>query len=604
MISWVISSIHTAVLSQSKSESVMDIMIRNGFHNVKYDQVGNDSANSIESGDHGKISNIKKSGFNVVKPIPGSIDDIIHEDTDAVNPVKGGINDKIHDKNKKMFGLHVVYPFPGSIDDELYEQIQHPAAKYYNEKGKRKLKKFIKVPRFWNPKQIYVNGMPVENKTNMDLRDLLVGKERGLMSAHDAQSIGSSIYASPESGQKLLLETIYVSVASYRDYQCAQTVESIFSMAKHPERIRVAIVDQMDRSKGDLPCFDVSINCVNDGVNNHDSRDGKKNPDKTMNKNKSTFSCKHSDQIEYYEIDAQLSVGPVFARHLAHRMYRGEYFAAQIDAHVDFVKDWDMDIISQWKSAGNDMAILSTYLSDISESIDANGNSMRHGRPIMCKTDFEGWGKAKHLRHGQQPEGTANIKGEPSLEPFWAAGFSFARGHFVVNVPYDQHLPQIFQGEETSIGVRAFTYGYDFYTPERSVCFHYYKRKKSVNLFWENDSLYERDLEGNAMARLNGIIKLTFNDKGDWDHTDEEKYGIGSVRTTKKFYETFGIDIKKKHVENHLCQFAGKNMQLAFKQYLRENGMGIDYDRISFKFLDPDIHGRTWEKYLPKDKEN
>jgi len=84
-------------------------------------------------------------------------------------------------------------------------------------------------------------------------------------------------------------------------------------------------------------------------------------------------------------------------------MYRGEYFAAQIDAHVDFVKDWDMDIISQWKSAGNDMAILSTYLSDISESIDANGNSMRHGRPIMCKTDFEGWGKAKHLRHGQQP---------------------------------------------------------------------------------------------------------------------------------------------------------------------------------------------------------
>ena len=102
MISWVISSIHTAVLSQSKSESVMDIMIRNGFHNVKYDQVGNDSANSIESGDHGKISNIKKNGFNVVKPIPGSIDDIIHEDTDAVNPVKGGINDKIHDKNKKM----------------------------------------------------------------------------------------------------------------------------------------------------------------------------------------------------------------------------------------------------------------------------------------------------------------------------------------------------------------------------------------------------------------------------------------------------------------------------------------------------------------------
>ena len=40
----------------------------------------------------------------------------------------------------------------------------------------------------------------------------------------------------------------------------------------------------------------------------------------------------------------------------------------------------------------------------------------------------------------------------PTIEPFWAAGFSFGRGHFVVNVPYDQHLPWIFQGEEISIG--------------------------------------------------------------------------------------------------------------------------------------------------------
>ena len=33
----------------------------------------------------------------------------------------------------------------------------------------------------------------------------------------------------------------------------------------------------------------------------------------------------------------------------------------------------------------------------------------------------------------------------------------FGRGHFVVNVPYDQHLPWIFQGEEISIGLRGFS---------------------------------------------------------------------------------------------------------------------------------------------------
>jgi hypothetical protein len=33
----------------------------------------------------------------------------------------------------------------------------------------------------------------------------------------------------------------------------------------------------------------------------------------------------------------------------------------------------------------------------------------------------------------------------------------FGRGHFVVNVPYDQHLPWIFQGEKISIGLRGFS---------------------------------------------------------------------------------------------------------------------------------------------------
>ena len=84
----------------------------------------------------------------------------------------------------------------------------------------------------------------------------------------------------------------------------------------------------------------------------------------------------------------------------------------------------------------------------------------------------------------------------PTLQPFWAAGFAFSRGHFVLRVPYDPYLPMLFQvpldaegaantcfcahqpcrpplakymsvlqGEEISMGVRAFTHGYDFYAP-------------------------------------------------------------------------------------------------------------------------------------------
>jgi hypothetical protein len=44
-----------------------------------------------------------------------------------------------------------------------------------------------------------------------------------------------------------------------------------------------------------------------------------------------------------------------------------------------------------------------------------------------------------------------------------------------------------------SIGIRGFSIGYDFYAPERSVCFHHYavgknaKTRNKVHHFWEND---------------------------------------------------------------------------------------------------------------------
>lgn len=53
-----------------------------------------------------------------------------------------------------------------------------------------------------------------------------------------------------------------------------------------------------------------------------------------------------------------------------------------------------------------------------------------------------------------------------------------------------------FQGEEMSIGIRGFTIGYDYYAPERSVCFHHYNIGKNaaarnrVKHFWENGDLY------------------------------------------------------------------------------------------------------------------
>ena len=305
--------------------------------------------------------------------------------------------------------------------------------------------------------------------------------------------------------------------------------------------------------------------------------------------------CKYADQVDVYEMAAELSIGPVYARHIGYRIYRGEYYATQSDAHVTYTKGWDVDIIQQLEDTHNEMAVLSTYLTDVQGSISPDGHSLRNTRPIMCNTRYEGGAQGMHLRHGSQPECLPAIHGMSQLQPWWAAGYSFSRGHFVVNVPYDWNSAMIFQGEEMSIGIRGFTIGYDYYAPERSVCFHHYavgenaKRRSKVHHFWENDNKYAGTGK-KAMKRLLGLVHMNPEvPVEEWEHVDEDVYGVGGVRTPEKFYETFGIDVVGKTVENHLCRFVNTNgvMHKQFTPHLRKDGMGIDYGEITYRFVDP-----------------
>lgn len=469
---------------------------------------------------------------------------------------------------KSSFIDQIQHMFPIHVGQDV-ETIPHPGLSQVTDPSKipASIPRTMTVPKFFDDSHghYYFDGQKGENHT---VRHYL-GDGETLLTPELAASIGSFTTIVP-GGSGVQHETIYCSVASYRDPECTGSVEDLYARAEFPERIRVAILDQ--RVNGDPVCSQPATPCEVD-------------PAQAL--------CKYKHLIDVFEMDAVLAVGPVFARHLAHRHYRGEYFAMQIDSHVRFTEHWDSDIVGQWKSAHNEMAVLSTYLSDIIGSIDpATHAGIHKGRPIMCQSDYEGTGNYKHLRHGQQPEGEAGIKGQPTLHPFWAAGFSFARGHFVVQVPYDQHLPMVFQGEEISIGLRGFSYGYDYYAAERSVCFHMYaikeneQRRKKVPLFWENSNLYQGAGQ-RAMKRLNTIIGMGNFPESEWSHDEVHKYGLGKVRKVEKFFKVFGIHIQKQTVEQHLCSFVGKPMMRVFLPALRENHMGLDYDKIDFVFVDP-----------------
>lgn len=363
--------------------------------------------------------------------------------------------------------------------------------------------------------------------------------------------------------------TIFVAIASYRDWQCRFTVESIFQRAKFPERIRVGVVDQIEIGKD--PSCDIPI------------KPCEEYPNQAL--------CQYRHRIDVYELESSLATGPTFARHITHRLYRGEYYIMQLDSHVTMVTNWDTDIISQFDATQNDMAVISTVPPNVVDSIDTKtGLSIRGTRHIMCHSEFDGKGKYKFLRHLVQPELHPVVKDSPQLQPYWSAGFSFARGHFVINVPYDPHLPMIFHGEEISMGLRAFTHGYDFYAPERNVCFHTDNQnvedeQSSPKHFLENETLYQ-GIEKHSMARLLGLIHMNpIVDPSTWNHAQEETYGIGKVRDVSKFFTCFGIHVQVKRTEHQLCDFvqSGK-MHDMFVDSLRSNGMGIDYDNINFRF--------------------
>jgi len=346
------------------------------------------------------------------------------------------------------------FKWPVSIRDEdnNFEDVIHPGD------GKT----IMSLPKYWS--------LPIPGED---------GTAGSLLSRDVATRFGSYVDGVRDTDHKNKGDpnkrTIFVAVASYRDWQCRYTVESLLSTARFPNRVRIVVVDQI--VDGDDSC----------GI-----------PVKPCEEDPHQALCEYADHVDVIEIQAELAVGPVFARYLGHRLYRGEYYSMQVDAHVTLVTDWDVDIIKQIESTNNEMAVISTYLTDIEGSIDPKtGMSKRNTRPIMCNTDFEGDGASRHLRHNSQPEVRPSVYGSPQMQPYWAAGWSFARGHFVVNVPYDLHLPMVFMGEETSVGIRAFTFGYDHYAAERSICFHTYangknaEKRNKVNHFWEHGDMYK-----------------------------------------------------------------------------------------------------------------
>lgn len=179
--------------------------------------------------------------------------------------------------------------------------------------------------------------------------------------------------------------SLFIGIAAYRDPICRSTVLDALGTARHPDRIVIGVVQQNDVAAGDSPCIlpvetrrsdALSMEeCVARSVKLSTAYGllgvyrptaaavaGDAADELARRRSEATLLCTHRSRIRLLEVAARDASGPTTARHLHDtRLFGGESYVLQIDAHMRFVWGWDEILIAQWRSTGNEFAVLTAY---------------------------------------------------------------------------------------------------------------------------------------------------------------------------------------------------------------------------------------------------
>lgn len=312
-------------------------------------------------------------------------------------------------------------------------------------------------------------------------------------------------------------DCIFVSIASYRDIVCNQTLKTMFQMASKPENIYAGICQQ-NRPEDE------------DCVVNFDTK-----------------YKQYLNNVRIIRIPEFEAKGPTFARHLCSTLWNGEEFFFQIDSHSKFVKHWDLKLIKMFrdlKNKGVKKPLISHYPPGSDEYTEDGSPAV----PRMCKSFFNDRGMISFL--GAEHTTTNGIAHET---PYVAAGMMFSEYTLLQDVPFDPSLPYLFVGEEILHSIRIYTSGYNIYTPTENIVYHEYTRAGKDKIWTDNP--YYSDVP--AFEKTKMYIKLNENKDFNLPHelkNNMEKYGLGIVRTLEDYYNFAGIDVLAKTISKNFCR--------------------------------------------------
>lgn len=295
---------------------------------------------------------------------------------------------------------------------------------------------------------------------------------------------------------------IFVSIASYRDDECVDTVNDIFRNASDPSKIILGICQQHSvKEPSCIPSF-----------------------------------FPWEKQIKMVSIPHTEARGPTYARYICSHLWSNEEYFLQIDSHTKFQKNWDVIIKKMYKKCPP-KSILTHYPP---KEINKHNQSS-----YTCTSHYE---NNFHIIS------EAHLIDNPNQDilptPYASAGFLFGYGIFLHEVPFDPYLPYLFQGEEILLATRLFTNGWDLYNLSQPVCTHNYERKDKPH-FWDDQKEEWKHIQKETHNKYYYLLQQYSKDKVDPIYlTFIENYGMGSKRTLKDWFDFAGIDPISKKVQS------------------------------------------------------
>lgn len=306
------------------------------------------------------------------------------------------------------------------------------------------------------------------------------------------------------------METIFISIASYRDPELLPTLRDCLATAKNPKRLKFGLCWQKDDTE-------------------------------------SLEEFADNPQFKVIKVPYEKSKGTCWARNMIQDLYDGETYYLQLDSHHRFNKNWDDTLIKMLKGLkkkGHKKPLLTAYLPGFFPNTDPEGRqhecwSLEFDRfmpegPIFIKPhSIDNWKSLK----------------DPIPSKFLSGHFIFTLGQWAKEVRYDPYY--YFHGEEPSLAARSFTHGYDLYHPNKVTIWHEYTRSGKVKQ-WDDDKEWSAK-NSISYSRYRHIHGMGSELEGSL--TDIEKYGFGTERTLEDYEKYIGVRFKTRQVHKHTAEY-------------------------------------------------